>query len=85
MLKCSWQANRLVTYTPSNANEMIWAKERLLVDLSTSYRLSSRFELMLSVRNIFNAPAEQYSNVPERLQLYDKYGAIWNFGLRGSF
>ena len=84
-LRGSWQANRLITYTPSNVDEKIWAKERLLIDLSSSYRISQRLELMLSVRNIFNAPAEQYSNVPTRLQLHDEYGALWNFGLKGSF
>lgn len=84
-LRGSWQANRLVSIAPADNNEEIWAKERLLIDLSGSYKLTQRLDLMFSVRNIFNAPAEQYSNVPNRLQLHDEYGAIWNFGIRGTF
>lgn len=84
-LRGSWQANRLISITASDNYEQIWAKERLLIDFSGSYKISNRMELMFSVRNIFNAPAEQFSNVPNRLQLHDEYGSIWNLGIRGTF
>ena len=84
-LRSTWQAARLISISTNTVNGLVWAKERTLVDLSGGYKLSKRLELMLSVRNIFNAPAEQYSNVPGRLQLFDVYGSLWNFGVKGTF
>jgi iron complex outermembrane receptor protein len=84
-LRSTWQAARLISISTNAVNGQVWAKERTLVDLSGGYKLTKRLELMLSVRNIFNAPAEQYSNVPGRLQLFDVYGSLWNFGIKGTF
>ena len=83
-VRSTWQAARLISIT-TPLNGSIWAKERTLVDLSGGYKLTKRLELMLSIRNVFNAPAEQYSNEPGRLQLYDVYGSLWNFGIKGTF
>jgi iron complex outermembrane receptor protein len=84
-VRSTWQAARLISSSTTAVNGDVWAKERTLVDLSGGYKISRRLELMLSVRNIFNAPAEQYSNEPGRLQLYDVYGSLWNFGIKGTF
>ncbi len=84
-LRSTWQAARLISSSTTAVNRKVWAKERTLVDLSGGYRLTKRVEIMLSVRNIFNAPAEQYSEVPGRLQLYDVYGSLWNLGIKGTF
>jgi len=84
-VRSTWQAARLISISTNAVNGLVWAKERTLVDLSGGYKLTRNLELMLSVRNIFNAPAEQYSNVPGRLQLFDVYGALWNFGVKGTF
>ena len=59
--------------------------EEFSVDLSGGYKINKRLELMLSVRNVFNESARQYSNEPGRLQLFDVYGSLWNFGVKGTF
>jgi TonB-dependent receptor len=84
-VRSTWQSARLISISTNAVNGLVWAKERTLVDLSGGYKLTKRLELMLSVRNVFNAPAEQYSNVPGRLQLFDVYGSLWNFGVKGTF
>ena len=83
-VRSTWQAARLLSInTPLNGE--LWLKERTLVDVSGGYKISNRLELMLSVRNVFNAPSQQYSNEPGRLQLYDVYGSLWNLGIKGTF
>lgn len=84
-LRTTWQATRLISQSTTAVNGWIWGRERTLVDLSGGYKLNSRIELMLSVRNLFNAPYQQYSNEPGRLQMYDVYGSLWNFGIKGTF
>jgi len=84
-VRSTWQAPRLISISTSAVNGLLWAKERTLVDLSGGYKLSRNVELMLIVRNMFIAPAEQYSNEPVRLQLHDVYGWLWNFGIKGTF
>lgn len=84
-VRATWQASRLMSQSTNAVNGWIWGRERTLVDLSGGYRLSKRIELMLSVRNVFNAPYQQYSNEPGRLQMYDVYGSLWNFGIKGTF
>jgi iron complex outermembrane recepter protein len=84
-VRSTWQAARLISSSTNAVNGDIWAKERTLIDLSGGYRISQRLELMISVRNILNAPAEQYSNEPGRLQLFDVYGSLWNLGIKGTF
>jgi TonB-dependent receptor len=84
-LRSTWQAARLISTSTTVVNGDLWAKERTLIDLSGGYRISKRLELMISVRNILNAPAEQYSNEPGRLQLFDVYGSLWNLGIKGTF
>jgi iron complex outermembrane recepter protein len=84
-VRATWQASRLISQSTSAVNGWIWGRERTLVDLSGGYKLGKRLELMLSVRNIFNAPYQQYSNEPGRLQMFDVYGSLWNFGIKGTF
>ncbi|HEY0947263.1 MAG TPA: TonB-dependent receptor [Opitutaceae bacterium] len=83
-VRSTWQASRLVSVT-TPLNDHVWLRERTLVDVSGGYRLSDHLELMFSVRNVFNAPSIQYSNEPGRVQLYDVYGSLWNFGIKGTF
>jgi iron complex outermembrane recepter protein len=83
-LRTTWQASRLLSVSRP-INDHVWLRERTLVDLSGGYRLTNHFELMLSVRNIFNAPTIQYSNEPGRVQMYDVYGSLWNLGVKGTF
>jgi TonB-dependent receptor len=83
-VRSTWQAARLLSIN-SPTNGYLWLAERTLIDVSGGYRISSQLELMLSVRNVFNAPTRQYSNEPGRTQLYDVYGSLWNFGIKGTF
>lgn len=83
-VRSTWQAQSLLSYT-TPTNDYLWRKERTLVDVSARYKLTKNLELMLSVRNLFNAPAIQYSDTPDRVQLYDVYGTLWNCGIKGSF
>jgi outer membrane receptor protein involved in Fe transport len=72
--------------TPTTANTGIrWLAPREMWNVSAGYKISRNYELMFSGRNIFNEPSVQYSNVPGRIYLYDVYGSMWNFGIRGSF
>lgn len=84
-VRATWQASRLISQSTNTVNGWIWGRERTLVDLSGGYKLSQRLELMLSVRNVFNAPYQQYSNEPGRLQMFDVYGSLWNIGVKGTF
>jgi outer membrane receptor protein involved in Fe transport len=85
----NWQAaSRLGTLadTETTANTGIrWLAARELWNFSIGYKLTKNFELMLSGRNIFNAPSVQYSNVKGRIYLYDVYGSMWNAGFKGTF
>lgn len=85
----TWQAAaRLgaVADTLTTANTGIrWLEAREIWGISAGYKLTKHFELMVSGRNIFNAPSIQYSNVPGRIYLYDVYGSMWNAGIKGSF
>ena len=72
--------------TETTANTGIrWLAARELWNFNVGYKVTKNFELMLSARNIFNAPSVQYSNVPGRIYLYDVYGSMWNFGVKGTF
>ncbi|MES2692537.1 MAG: TonB-dependent receptor [Verrucomicrobiota bacterium] len=84
-LRATWQATRLISQSANTVNGWLWGRERTLVDLSGGYKISKRIEIMLSVRNLFNAPYQQYSNEPGRLQMFDVYGSLWNFGIKGTF
>ena len=85
----TWQAASRVgslNDTPTTNNTGVrWLEDRELWNLSAGFRLTKHFELMLSGRNIFNAPSIQYSNVPGRIYLYDVYGSLWSAGIRGTF
>jgi TonB-dependent receptor len=85
----TWQAeSRLgaVTDTLTTSNTGIrWLDARQLWSVSAGYRLTKNFELMVSGRNIFNAPSVQYSNIPGRIYLYDVYGSMWSAGIKGTF
>lgn len=85
----TWQApsrqGALSDTETTNNTGIRWLAAREIWGVSVGYRLTRRFELMLSGRNIFNEPSVQYSNVPGRIYLYDVYGSMWNFGVKGSF
>ncbi|RAK52742.1 outer membrane beta-barrel protein [Phenylobacterium deserti] len=72
--------------TPTTANNgILYHAPREMWNISASYRLNDRFDVMLAGRNIFNAPDVIYSNVSTRLQQYSIYGSMWNVGVKGVF
>ncbi|PLR23869.1 TonB-dependent receptor [Caulobacter zeae] len=72
--------------TPTTANNgILYRAERQLWNVSASYKINKRFEVMLAGRNIFNEPDIVYSNVRSRVQQYSIYGSMWNVGLKGVF
>jgi iron complex outermembrane receptor protein len=85
----TWQATYRIGAlgdTPTTNNTGVrWLAPREMWNLSAGYKLTKNYELMLSGRNLFNEPSVQYTNVPGRIYLYDVYGSMWNFGIRGSF
>jgi TonB-dependent receptor len=85
----TWQAaarlGSLNDTATTNNTGLRWLKSREIWGVSADYKLTKRFELMLSGRNIFNEPTIQYSNVPGRIYLYDVYGSMWSAGIKGSF
>ena len=64
---------------------ILYHTSRELWNVSASYKISKRFEVMLAGRNIFNAPDVIYSNVRSRVQQYSIYGSMWNIGIKGTF
>ncbi|MBI5769901.1 MAG: TonB-dependent receptor [Verrucomicrobia bacterium] len=85
----TWQAasrqGALTDTELTNNTGIRWLAAREIWGISLGYKLTRRFEFMLSGRNIFNAPSIQYSNVPGRIYLYDVYGSLWSAGIKGSF
>ncbi|MGO4410962.1 MULTISPECIES: TonB-dependent receptor [unclassified Brevundimonas] len=88
-LNGNWQAKYRVsglnnTETTAN-NGILYHASRELWNVSVSYKLNDRFEVMMAGRNIFNSPDVIYSNVSERVQQYTVYGSMWNVGIKGVF
>ncbi|MBO9558379.1 MAG: TonB-dependent receptor [Caulobacter sp.] len=72
--------------TPTTSpNGVLYHDARQLWNISASYKIDSRFEVMLAGRNIFNAPDVIYSNIRDRVQQYSIYGSMWNVGIKGVF
>jgi hypothetical protein len=85
----TWQATyrtSALSNTPTTVNGgVLYHAPRELWGLSAGYRLTRHFELMLSGRNIFNAPDIVYSNLPSHWQLYSIYGSLWTAAIKGTF
>lgn len=72
------------TATTAN-NGILYHADRTLWNVSASWKLAPRINLVVAGRNIFNAPDVIYSNVPGRVQQYSIYGSLWNAGIRAAF
>ncbi|PTX91555.1 TonB-dependent receptor [Opitutus sp. ER46] len=85
----SWQGTArtsALSATPTTVNGgVLYRASRELWGISAGYKLTSKLELMVSGRNIFNAPDIVYSNVPGHLQQYSIYGSLWTAGIKGRF
>jgi outer membrane receptor protein involved in Fe transport len=68
----------------------IWTKKRLYTDLNGDYRLTRRFSIFFSARNLFDTPEGSERIGPStpsnaRLIQYVEYGALWTLGVKGTF
>jgi TonB-dependent receptor len=67
-----------------------YATPRRLIDLTGEYRLTKAISLFGNIRNLTDEPEDFERWGPEtpayaRFRQSDQYGALWIFGLRGSF
>ena len=85
----TWQGTSrtsALSNTPTTVNGgVLYHASRELWSVSAGYKLTKNVELMLSGRNIFNAPDIVYSNIPSHWQQYSIYGSLWTAGIKGSF
>jgi iron complex outermembrane recepter protein len=81
-LRCTWSAARL---TSIGATQTQWQYERIMFDVSGGYKISPRYEITLSGRNIRNSPNRSYVNEPGILRTNFYYGGVWTLGVRGRF
>ena len=83
-LRGVWTSSRL-DFRDAPQNEEVWLYERTVFDFSGAYRLSRRFEITLTGRNILNSPIARYSNVTSHLSSRLLFGPAWTLGVRGRF
>ena len=85
----TWQGTyrtSALSNTPTTVNGgVLYHAPRELWSISAGFKLTKNIELMLSGRNIFNAPDIVYSNIPGNWQLYSIYGSLWTAGIKGTF
>ena len=81
-LRTTWAAPRLQSIS---ATQRQWQYERIMFDLSGGYKLSQRYEVTVSGRNILNSPIRGYVNEPGLMRTNFYYGAVWTVGVRGRF
>ncbi len=60
-------------------------RARTLLDANLSVRVYGEVRAFVNIRNLTNAPAETYENVPDRLFTFRHYGVGYTFGLSGAF
>ena len=56
-----------------------------MFDVSGGYKLSPRYDLTLSGRNILDSPIRGYVNDPGLMRTNFNYGAVWTLGVRGRW
>ena len=81
-LRCTWSSARL---TSIGATQQQWNYERIMFDLSGGYKLTQKYDLTVSGRNILDSPISSYANEPGLLRTHFNYGAVWTVGVRGRF
>ena len=81
-LRCTWVSARLNSVSPT---EEVWQYERIMFDVSGGYKITQRYELTLSGRNVLNSPIATYSNETGRLRSRALFGPTWTVGIRGRF
>jgi iron complex outermembrane recepter protein len=72
--------------TPTNIANTLYNRHRAQVDVGGSFRLSSRFSLLFTGRNIDSEPVitmQRIGNNSPVSQTYERTGTIWTFGVKG--
>jgi iron complex outermembrane receptor protein len=67
-----------------------WGSKRLFVDIMAEYKLTRNFALFTNLRNIGDTPEDFVRDGPgipdvARFRQRDQYGALWMFGVKGTF
>ena len=67
-----------------------WGSKRLFVDVIGEYRLTRQFALFANLRNIGDTPEDFSREGPStpdvaKFRQRDRYGALWIFGVKGTF
>lgn len=87
-VRVNWTGTRrntnLVT-SGINAGRREYTEDRLQVDMGLGYRLTPRLNLFVNGRNIFNEHTKTYVFNPDFPIRVFKTGALWTFGIDGSF
>ena len=73
---------------PTNTTGLNYVRHRTTLDLSTGYRLTNRYSLFASARNLTNAPylnMQKPDSHPALWSSYQVFGTTWTFGVKGVF
>ena len=72
--------------TPTNVANTMYNRHRSTIDVGGSVRLTNRFTLLFSGRNIRSEPVitmQKNGSNPAVAQTYEVTGTIWTFGIKG--
>ena len=81
----SYRLSALSNTPTTEDNGILYRAAREMWNVSLNYNLSDHFDLQIAGRNVFDEPDITYSNVRSRVRLYDVYGSMWSFGIKGTF
>ena len=67
-----------------------WGSKRLFIDVIGEYKLSRHFALFGNIRNLHDTPEDFVRDGPgipdvAKFRQRDRYGALWIFGVKGTF
>jgi TonB-dependent receptor len=82
-LNARWTDN-----VPTNSTGSNYVRHRTTLDLSSGYRLTNRYSLFASARNLTNAPylsVQKPDDNPALRSSYQVFGVTWTFGVKGVF
>jgi iron complex outermembrane recepter protein len=72
--------------TPYSSTLGRFRKQRTMVDVNASFRLTKQISLFAQGRNIFDVPDYIYDNGNQaQINKIEYYGALWTFGIKGVF
>ncbi len=87
-VRLNWTGTRrntnLVT-SGANAGRREYTEDRLQVDLGLGYRITPRLNLFVNGRNILNQETKTFAISPDFPIRVFKTGALWTFGIDGTF